>query len=60
MSTSVTRLLREKLHDGLSHPFGSNIPMSHLLEVMISFVFFRTFLPFSKSRDEISFKRGGL
>jgi hypothetical protein len=40
MSTSVTHLLKEKLHGGLSHPFGSNIMMSHRPEVMTSLIVF--------------------
>jgi hypothetical protein len=46
MSTSVTHLPKLKIHDGLSHPFGLNILMSYLPEVMISFIIFRTSLPF--------------
>jgi hypothetical protein len=38
MSTSVTCLLKEKVHDGLCHLIGLSIPMSHLPELMISFI----------------------
>jgi hypothetical protein len=40
MSTPMTHLPKEKLHGGLSHPLGLTISLSHLFELMISFVIF--------------------
>jgi hypothetical protein len=40
MSTSVTRLLKEKLRGGLSHPFVLTILLSHLSKLLISLIVF--------------------
>jgi hypothetical protein len=40
MSTSVTCLLKERIHRGLNHSFVSTNLMSHPLQLMASFVVF--------------------